>query len=175
MARSAECVIRQSLERITNVQDNFTLIGRLDILKVTKILLVLHLQAANRVLEKHRDASEISMLGDPSRAAVGQLGCWNGWIMEDAELVLGLIVKESHIGLGDPEGCGKGGQDLQLDLEAAFVEAFHEMTEAWKLLFRNPEVIDQIVVWRAIIDGFLDLLLLATTLQMFGGWHILHI
>lgn len=155
MARSVEGIVGQSLQGVANVQNDLGLVGGLDAAEITRLLLVLHLQPAYGVLEQHRDGAEVCVFCDPSRGAIGQFCSWDRRIMEKTEFVLGFVVQCCHLRRGDSEGIGECGENLQLDLEAAVVEVFHEATEAGELFFRDPDVIHEAVMSGAHIERFL--------------------
>ncbi|KAI6771332.1 hypothetical protein HG531_008957 [Fusarium graminearum] len=53
--------------------------------------------------------------------------------------------------------AGKSLKKLHLSLESFLIETLHELAESWKLVLRNPDVIDQLVGRGAKVDSLLDI------------------
>lgn len=130
VARSPEGIIGKPLERVADVDDDIRVRGGNHVVERAVLVLVLDLEPAGGVLEEQRERAEVGVLGDARRGAVREGRGWDLRVVQEPELVLGLIVQGPEVLLGDAEGDGNGGQELQLGPEGLVVELLHEGAEA---------------------------------------------
>jgi hypothetical protein len=60
----SEGIVRQTLEGITNIEDDICGPCRLDAVEDTRLCLILKLQSADGVLKQHCDGAKVGVLGD---------------------------------------------------------------------------------------------------------------
>lgn len=136
----AEAVVGQALHRVADVHDELGGRAGLDAVERAQVLLVLGLEPAGRVLEQQRDGAEVGVLGDARRVAVGQDLPRQLRVVQQPELVVGLVVQRPQVRLVDVQRHGQRRQQPVLGLEALLVEVLHLGPEARERRLVGPPV-----------------------------------
>lgn len=130
VARSPEGIVGKPLERVADVDDDIRVRRGNHVVERAVLVLVLDLQPAGGVLEEQGERAEVGVLGDARGGAVREGRGRDLGVVQEPELVLGLVVQGPEVLLRDAEGAGDGGEELQLGPEGLVVELLHEGAEA---------------------------------------------
>lgn len=156
VARSPEGIVGKPLERVANVDDDVRVRRGDDVVERAMLVLVLDLESAGGVLEEQGERAKVGVLGDARRGAVREGRGRDLGVVQEPELVLGLVVQGPEVLLRDAEGDGDGGEELQLGPEGLVVELLHEGAEAREGFLCDPDVVHEVIICGSHVVGLLQ-------------------
>lgn len=156
VARSPKGIVGKPLERVADVDDDIRVRGRNHVVERAVLVLVLDLEPAGGVLEEQGERAEVGVLGDARGGAVREGRGRDLRVVQEPELVLGLVVQGPDVLLRDAEGDGDGGEELQFRLESLVVELLHEGAEAREGFLCDPYVVYEVIICGSHVVSFLQ-------------------